>query len=469
MGNHASTDKSVGTILGMAVANALGAPGEGKSKEQLAQEFGCLDHFQESFDLEEFAGSSGEMDPQERETKIARWMPAGVYRDDTQQALALCECLLNDEDLLGESFAEKLCSLSYPRGRGFRFGIFRGAGRSFRDSIRSLEDGENWRLSGQESASNGAAMRVAPLGIFFREDLDKLKQRVIDQSVLTHRDAMAIAAAQAIAHTIALVIRLRQAPPPEELLGQILEQVRAAEDLAAEQEDDAVSGLEESRHGFSEALARMSEYLSLPLDEGLAKIGEYAESTSDRAGIGATGGYVLSSVITALYIFLKHPGSYERAVVAAINQGGDTDTIGAMVGAMAGALHGISAVPARWIQGLRNVDQIRLRAIALISIESAVGKRKTLYDAEMAICNEIYAARRDFLPAEYDQLEERPRVREPRDREDGGETGERREDGDREPRRESSGYGGGRGREGGGRSGGGRGGRQGGGGGRRRR
>jgi len=399
LGTYLNTEKSVGTVVGMAVGSALGAPAKGKSTEEVASDLGRIDSYRESFDLAALVESAGDEVSEELEMQASRWLPAGVYAEDTQQALAICDCLIHEEDLNGETFADLLCRLSRPRSRGAWFGVLRGVGRSFKESVRSLEDGENWRLSGQESSSNGAAMRVAPLGVYFRDDTDKLKQRVIDQSVLTHRDPMAIAAAQAVAHAVALVLPMRKAPAPGELLEQILDQVRAAEELAAGQEDGMIPNIAELKNGFSEALAKISDHLELPLEEGLAKIAEHAEATSERPGVGATGGYVLSSVVTSLYIFLKNLGTYERAVLAAVNHGGEADTMGAIVGALAGALHGFHAIPARWLRGLTSFEQLKLRGEALVNSTDSKDKLRALHDVESATCARIAAERDRHLPA----------------------------------------------------------------------
>jgi len=382
----------------MAIGNALGAPAGGLSKEESRERFGTLQTYEDSFDLEEFAESAADMDDRDKTYKVSRWLPKGTYTDDTQQALILCESLIMERGYNSETFAELLCKFSQPRGRNFRFGIYRGAGRSFRDSIRLLEDGAETRLAGQPSSSNGAAMRVAPLGVFYSEDLDALKSHVIEQSVLTHRDVMAVAAAQAIAHLVALVLPMRSTPNPSELLVQLLEHVRQAEELAAETGADFITNLESAKDGFSKALARVADYLDLELEEGISKIGEYAESTSDRPGIGGTGGYVLSSVVTSIYIFLKNVGTFERAVVAAINQGGVSDTIGAIVGAISGALHGTNSLPARLIRGVTNAKDIELKAKMLVDETVNERNARSLSEFETQLTDRIFNLRKPLMP-----------------------------------------------------------------------
>jgi poly(ADP-ribose) glycohydrolase ARH3 len=66
------------------------------------------------------------------------------------------------------------------------------------------------------------------------------------------------------------------------------------------------------------------------------------------------GGTAHESVITAIYCFLANLNSFEDAVVQAVNLGGDTDTIGAMTGALSGAHHGKTGIPERWLESLEN-------------------------------------------------------------------------------------------------------------------
>jgi len=63
---------------------------------------------------------------------------------------------------------------------------------------------------------------------------------------------------------------------------------------------------------------------------------------------------VFNSVPTAIYSFLSQPHSFARAVLSAISLGGDTDTIGAMTGAISGAYLGFDSIPGKWRDKLEN-------------------------------------------------------------------------------------------------------------------
>jgi poly(ADP-ribose) glycohydrolase ARH3 len=75
-------------------------------------------------------------------------------------------------------------------------------------------------------------------------------------------------------------------------------------------------------------------------------------------------------VPTALYCFLSHAESFEDAVAYAVSLGGDTDSIAAMTGAIAGAYHGSRAIPERWrstleegAKGARYVEKLADRLL----------------------------------------------------------------------------------------------------------
>jgi poly(ADP-ribose) glycohydrolase ARH3 len=71
-------------------------------------------------------------------------------------------------------------------------------------------------------------------------------------------------------------------------------------------------------------------------------------------------------VPAAIYCFLRHPDSFEDAVVEAVSLGGDTDTIASMTGAISGARLGIEAVPGEWVEKLENRNYIEDLALRLL-------------------------------------------------------------------------------------------------------
>jgi ADP-ribosylglycohydrolase len=88
------------------------------------------------------------------------------------------------------------------------------------------------------------------------------------------------------------------------------------------------------------------------LEQALAAAGSvssYADSLGLARGVS---GYSYHSVPVALYAWLRSPSDYREALTSALNCGGDTDTVGAIVGALAGASVGVENIPADWRSGI---------------------------------------------------------------------------------------------------------------------
>ena len=88
---------------------------------------------------------------------------------------------------------------------------------------------------------------------------------------------------------------------------------------------------------------------------------------------GRASGYVVDTVQTVLHCFTQHADA-EAAVVAAVNQGDDADTTGALVGMLAGARCGAAALPARWLARLQPAVRraVTEQASALLALAPAL-------------------------------------------------------------------------------------------------
>nr|WP_092907433.1 ADP-ribosylglycohydrolase family protein [Halostagnicola kamekurae] len=117
--------------------------------------------------------------------------------------------------------------------------------------------------------------------------------------------------------------------------------------------------------------------IDTPLQEALDYVAEDApaelmtaiEPLADGGSPRAleTSGYVVHSLQTALYDGLL-AGSTEKAIVTAVNRDGDTDTIGAIAGAVAGARFGASQLPDCWLSVIDETDELERLAEALVEV-----------------------------------------------------------------------------------------------------
>jgi ADP-ribosylglycohydrolase len=147
--------------------------------------------------------------PREAPDRIAARLPAPPpwpWTDDTQMAMALLEVLARhgavEQDELATCFAGRMES-------------HRGYGAAAFELLLQLQAGERWDRAaaalfhGQGSLGNGAAMRVAPLGAYFADDLDRVAHEAARSAAVTHAHPDGIAGAIAVAIAAALAVRSR--------------------------------------------------------------------------------------------------------------------------------------------------------------------------------------------------------------------------------------------------------------------
>lgn len=290
-------DQVRGVLLGAMVGDALGMPVEGWSARMIRARHGEL-----------------------REMLSAR-IGRGSYTDDTQMMLALAEALLDtpgrvDRDRVAARFAASLDPA-------------RGYGGNTIQVLAAIRSGVPWPEAAERHApaggswANGAAMRVASVAIAFYPDADRVARAAAEQADVTghtHPVGRGGAVVQALAVRLALELGASRRPV----------------DTAA----------------FAGALLGQGgeEY-----DTALRWIAQHPDADPDEAGARlGTSGRASESVPMAVWAFLSRAHDAEAVIVRAVNAGGDTDTIGAMAGALAAGYNGERGLPSRWIDALEN-------------------------------------------------------------------------------------------------------------------
>ncbi len=340
-------DRVRGCLLGLAVGDALGAPLEGLSAQQIRAHYQLVTDYVDGVKA--------------WKRKPFRWRLPGLYTDDTQQALALIDVLLATGGVDVDRLAATYLDLATP-DLGYA-GAHRGVGKSFRQVLLDLRRGVDPRHTGQGSAGIGAAMRIAPLGLRFADDPDALFDGVMASGLMTHRDVRSLSGAMAVALAVARLLR-----KPERDASFVLwlaADVQRAEDRIAAEFGDSVAKLDEHRRSLSDAIAHVESILDFPRDRALAALMEEANRHGPDSPVRRpTQGFPPALIPTCLYLLLT-TDTLEEALVDVINLGGDADSAGAILGAMAGVLHGAASLPDRWLVGLHNLDGIEARALAL--------------------------------------------------------------------------------------------------------
>jgi poly(ADP-ribose) glycohydrolase ARH3 len=260
-----------------------------------------------------------------------------TYTDDTHMMIGVAESLIENKGFDGEHMTRRFME-------NYSHEPFRGYGPGPPRVFRMIKSGEAWdkaaeRLYGGGSYGNGSAMRIAPVGVFYYDDLAKLKEISYKSSQITHAHELGKEGAALQAYAIALAT---QADPSLAFQGD-------------------------------EFLRKLTHFIRHEVYKQKLRSVEELLSEKDRSKVVAVLGHgieAFNSVPTAIYSFLSHPNSFEEAVIYAISLGGDTDTIGAMTGAISGAYLGIKAIPEKWQEKLENRDYITELADRLLSIKT---------------------------------------------------------------------------------------------------
>lgn len=270
----------------------------------------------------------------------------GRISDDTQQTMLVAEILLD-------------CGVMDPVELSVRlqdwvtFGV--GKGRATVEAIRRLASGVPWHAAGSPSAGNGAAMRVAPIGLRRWRDRSLRWTEAALCAMPTHHDPMAIASAVVMADAVASLV----ATAPEDFDGR-----RFVEDLARTADAWDPRQLPERRDPASRTSLgdRMREVPAYVDADPAAAIRDHFWS----------GAFVLESLPTALWCFLRHPHDPGEVLREALLVGHDTDTVASFAGTLAGALSGASQLPASLLEQVEEGD--RLTADAQRLWQASVGE-----------------------------------------------------------------------------------------------
>jgi len=249
-----------------------------------------------------------------------RTLPKGFwkYTDDTLMSASIVDVLRRhgeiDQDALAKSFAIHL-----DMSRGYGAGALR--------QLIEIQNGEHWkklsyeRYGGMGSTGNGSAMRVAPIGAYFHDDLDIVVEQSMLSSEVTHSNHEAIAGAVTIAVASAIACQYYEKPKPtrQEFIKKILPYVPK-----------------------SEMLNKLYQALDLP------------KSASVQLAVSALGnGKNLLAIDTVPYVIWcasGHLDDFEEAFWITLSGLGDRDTNCAIVGGIVACSVGIGGIPNEWIQ-----------------------------------------------------------------------------------------------------------------------
>jgi poly(ADP-ribose) glycohydrolase ARH3 len=292
--------KFLGCLVGTAIGDALGAGREGMGMSR-------------SEDIVSLAEKLGQL----------------IYTDDTHMTIGIAESLIENKGFDGEHMAQTFI-------RNYEAEPWRGYGPGPPIIFGMIKSGEAWDSAANGlyrggSFGNGSAMRVAPVGLLYSRNLEKLREIAYQSSSITHSHELGKEGAALQACAVALALNT---PSDEDI-----------------DREAFLSGLQDFIQDrlYKEKVTRIRELLG---EQDKAKV----------VAVLGNGIEAPRSVPTAIYCFLRQPQSYKDTVIYAVSLGGDTDTIAAMAGAISGAYLGIEAIPSEWRAKLENRKYIEALA-----------------------------------------------------------------------------------------------------------
>lgn len=260
-----------------------------------------------------------------------------VYTDDTAMAIGLAESLLQKREVdpqhLGETFSRNFHRepwRGYASGPPRIFSMVRQQGISYVEAAKRL-------FGGTGSLGNGAAMRIAPIGLFFHNS-ERLYEETSASAEVTHAHPVGKDGAAVQARAIAQAVKF---DPEKEFQAETF--IQDLIDFARTEE-------------IRKKMRQVQTLIRERIDPDIA-----AEHLGRSVAVD-------ESMPFAMYSFLRYPKSFEDCLFCSILNGGDRDTLGAMACAISGAYLGIEAIPPSWHDQLENQTIIENLASSLIEI-----------------------------------------------------------------------------------------------------
>ena len=305
-----SYDRVYGALIGQAVGDALGAPTEGMTREEITSKYGWVDDFVSDD-------------------------PAGT--DDTEYAVLSARIILK----YGHGLTPADVTAEWRENLVEQDGGFYGGGFSEMTAINNIRAGLVAPQTGtdnHEMWSDGTAMRIAPVGVFCAGDpREAARLAAIDAQVSHARDGIYCGQAVAAAVAAALVESSWEAVIDAGLA------VVPADSWSARTMARAVD------------IGRRAPGLRSAVDQLYEEISLFHHPWADVAP---------EATALAFGVLAAARGDYVDAVLAGVNVGRDADTIAAMAGGIAGALHGAQAVPEQWRVRINRVRGHCIKAVA---------------------------------------------------------------------------------------------------------
>ena len=312
-------DKFKGTLIGVGIGDTIGHVFEGKLRKDIHSYFTDFGEFiQEYRDIFK------------------------TYTDDTQLTIHTAKALIQGNGFHTDNFVREYVKWLDDPPIGPGWGCL--------SSIRKLKYGIPWKEAASNSGGNGTVMRIAPIGLFYSTNLKGLKTTAIKSSIITHSHPAASAGAIVIARAIAFLLDKDPAAgfSVDDFFKVIIASLSGSQEKIWEE--------------FIDLLNKLRSKLDIPIESGLIKFSQAGVKSpyfiEEYLGQAFVHPYAISTVLCSLFIFLNRLTSFQECIFELATAGGDSDTVGAIGGSLAGAYFGMKNIPNDLVKLVKNHKKI---------------------------------------------------------------------------------------------------------------
>ena len=348
--------RAYGALAGLALGDALGMPTQAMSPEQIRAVYGRI---------------TGLVDG-DASQPYAPGMPAGSVTDDTEQALLVASLLVRGRGSSSGRVALDAGEFAHALLAWEDSMIERGSldllGPSTKASLERVRAGEDPLSVGGAGTTNGAAMRVTPIGIAMATaDPEAFADAVWSSCQVTHATRQGFQSAALVAAAVSMGIDTPRSAASDmtALLWKAVSYVDSLPERGAWTPDPDVVA----------ATRRAMQLVANPASSSLECLVEQVGTSVASA----------QAIPMAFALLARNPSP--QALLDAANLGGDTDTIGAIAGAILGAALGFEVFVGRGLAQVESVSGLHLTeaATALLSLRGPSGASEdTQADSEPA-------------------------------------------------------------------------------------
>ncbi len=320
-------DRAYGALVGGAIGDAMGMPASFLTRKQIKNTYGYIEDF---------------LKPDEDVQKYHGSLEAGDITDDTMESIIVSKVLIEHNGFSEEAFNAEMKKWAIEQKMLESTVI----GPSTRRYLTALVEGRDPKETSGKGNTNGSAMRAAPIGVKYYNDIAKCIEAAAASSLPSHGSKPAVAAACAVAAAVSGGVHGGYSP------NEILNMAYDAALYGEKKGEDITAPVVSKRIKLIESIV-----------DGVGE-GSINDILDEIAGVFGASMFAYESVPVALAIFYAVNGNAKDGILGAVNTGDDADTNGSICGNICGAYSGASVLPDKWKERVQKTSSVDFKAEA---------------------------------------------------------------------------------------------------------